>query len=89
MPKIEIKPQKISQAKRFYEILINPNFKYFIAAPKSVEAERKWLRENTKNCKENCAWNYAIFYNGKLVGGMGVKINKHKKLCWGGRIFCR
>ena len=79
MPKIKIRLQKISDARRFYEILNNPNFIYFGARPKSIADEKKWLRGNAKRQKDNTAWNYAIVYDGKTVGGIGVKINYHRK----------
>ena len=79
MPKIKLRPQKVGDAKRFYEILNNPNFIYFEARPKSIADERKWLRENAKRRKDNISWNYAIIYGEQVVGGLGVKINYHRK----------
>jgi hypothetical protein len=38
--KIELKYQRISDAKRFFEILNNPNFTYFDVCPKDIEAEK-------------------------------------------------
>ncbi|MFH0955963.1 MAG: GNAT family N-acetyltransferase [Candidatus Falkowbacteria bacterium] len=79
MPEIKLRLQKISDAKRFYEILNNPNFVYFGAQPKSIADERKWLRGNAKRRKDNISWNYTILYGEKIVGGIGVKINFHRK----------
>lgn len=76
---ITLRLQKISDAKRFFEILNNPNFIYFGVMPKSVEDEKNWLRGNQKCRKENTSWNYAILYNNKVVGGIGVKINYHRR----------
>ncbi|MDO8593011.1 MAG: GNAT family N-acetyltransferase [bacterium] len=79
MSKITLRPQKVSDAKRFYEILSNPNFTFFDIRPKSVADEIKWLRGNAKRQKENTGWNYAIIYGKETVGAIGVKINFHRK----------
>jgi len=79
MPKIKLRWQKVSDAKRFYEILNNPNFIYFGTRPKSIADERKWLKGNAKRRKENISWNYTIIYGKEVVGGLGVKINYHRK----------
>lgn len=75
---IHIRPQKVSDAKIFYEILSNPKFIYFSAAPKSLAEEKKYLSENKKRRKDNTSWNYTILYNDKIVGGIGVSINFHR-----------
>jgi len=79
MPQIKLRPQKVSDAKRFYEILGNPNFIFFGARLKSVADERKWLRGNAKRQKDNISWNYTIIYGKEVVGGINVKINYHRK----------
>jgi ribosomal-protein-alanine N-acetyltransferase len=76
---ITIRLQKVTDAKRFYEILTNPNFIYFDANPKSIEDEKEFLKGNKKRRQDNTDWNYAIIYNNELVGGIGVKINFHRK----------
>ncbi|MCK5449449.1 GNAT family N-acetyltransferase [Candidatus Pacearchaeota archaeon] len=76
--KIELRNQRVSDAKRFFEILNNSNFKYFHVCPKDEEAEREFLRRNTKKRKNNLEYNYAILCNGKLVGGCGIKIDQHR-----------
>ena len=78
MPKVELRNQKISDAKRFYEILDNPNFKFFRIRPKSVQEEIKFLRKNSERRKHNHSYNYTILYNKKLVGGCGIKIDQHR-----------
>ncbi|MDX9970398.1 MAG: GNAT family N-acetyltransferase [Candidatus Gracilibacteria bacterium] len=76
---IKLRPQKISDAKRFFEILNNPNFTYFSVKPKSLEEEKNWLADNPKRIKENTERNFTIMFNGKIVGAIGVKINFHRK----------
>lgn len=79
MPKVKLRLQKVSDAKRFYEILNNSNFVYFGVRPKSIAEEGKWLRGNAKRQKDNTGWNYAILFGEKIVGGIGIKINYHRK----------
>lgn len=79
MSKITIRYQKVSDAKRFYEILSNPNFIYFTSKPKSIEDEKKWLKGNRERRKNNFEWSYAILYGDKIVGAVGIKINSHRK----------
>lgn len=79
MSKVKIRYQKVSDAKRFYEILKNPNFVFLRTKVKSVADEIKFLRQNAKKRKENIEYNFAILYNGFIVGGCGIKINQHRK----------
>ncbi|MFH1316522.1 MAG: GNAT family protein [Candidatus Woesearchaeota archaeon] len=79
MAKVELKKHQVKNAKRLFEILSNPNFIYFTACPKSVKSEAEWLKECPKKSKINLEHNFAIFYDGKLVGGCGIKINQHRK----------
>ena len=78
MAKIELRNQRVSDAKRFFDILNNPNFKYFKVCPKDIEAERDFLRQNSEKRKNNKEFNYAILYDGKLVGGCGIHINQFR-----------
>jgi len=75
--KITLREQKISEAKYFYKILSNPNFKYFTARPISVAAEQKWMKQNPT--KINFQYNYSIIFKDQIVGGCGIKINQHRK----------
>lgn len=79
MPKLEIMPQRISDAKKFYVILNNPNFKYFTVKPKSVNEEIKFLKGNAEKRRKNIAHNYTIVYGNEIVGGIGIKIDQHRK----------
>lgn len=79
MPKITIRNQSVNDAKKYYEILNNPNFIYFPSKPTSLAAEKDWLRKNPERRKNNFAWNYTILFNGKVVGGIGIKINQHRQ----------
>ncbi len=73
--KIELRNPRVSDAKRFFEILTNPNFKYFSGIPKSLEDEIKWIKKSSERRKKNIEYNYAIICKGKLIGGCGIKID--------------
>lgn len=76
--KIELRYQRISDAKRFFEILNNPNFEYFKVCPKDLEAEKDFLRQNSEKRNNHKEFNYSIISNGKLVGGCGIHINQYR-----------
>jgi [ribosomal protein S5]-alanine N-acetyltransferase len=78
MATISIRPQRVSDTKRFYDILNNDNFKYFPVRPKTLEEQRKFLRNNDRWRKENSQHNYSIIYDGLMVGAVGIKINPHR-----------
>jgi len=76
--KVSIHPQKVSEAKRFYEILNNPNFRFFAPAPKSVEAEVEWIKKSKEKAKKNIEYSYSIICDGEVVGGAGIKIDQQR-----------
>lgn len=78
MPQIRLRPQKVSDAQRFYDILNNDNFIYFGVKLKSVKEERDYLRKNAKKRKDNLEHNYTITLNNKVVGACGIKIDLHR-----------
>jgi len=77
--KITIRPQRVSDAKRFYEILNEPGFKYFGAPPpKSVAAEREYLKKRAEHVRTRHSKSYSILAEGHLVGGCGLKFDQHR-----------
>jgi len=76
--KITIRPQSVRDAKRFFDILSNPNFIYFTGKPKSVEDEIAFLKTNPRLRKKNIEWNYSILVDGYVVGAVGIKINQQR-----------
>ncbi len=79
MIKVELRHQQLSDAKRLYEILRNPNFVHFRASPKSLEDEKEFLKKNAEKLKNNTEHNFTILHNGTIVGGAGIKIRYHRK----------
>jgi ribosomal-protein-alanine N-acetyltransferase len=78
MPKIEIRYQKVRDAKRFFEIFNNSNFEFLSVIVKSLADEQKFLRGNHKKRKNNLEHNYAILYGTKVVGAIGVRIINYR-----------
>ena len=76
--KVEIRKPFISDAKRFYEILNNPNFTYFTAKPKTVKAEKEWLRNLLAKWSEGKEFCFAVLANDKVVGGAGIIISNER-----------
>ena len=73
--KIKIRPQRVKDAKRFFEILSNQKFIYLPAKPNTIEEEKKFLRLNAEKRKKNSELNFSIFYDEFHVGGIGVRID--------------
>ncbi len=78
MPKVKIRPQKVSEAKRFYEILNNPNFIFLKIRMKSIKDEITFMKKNAEKRRKNFEHNYTIFFNEKIAGAIGMKINQHR-----------
>lgn len=79
MSKVKLRLQKVSDAKRFYEILNNPNFVYLNVNIKSITDEKKYLQGNARRRKANTDWGHTILYGNEIVGAVGIKINFHRK----------
>ena len=71
---IRIRPQRVSDAKRFFDILSNPNFVYFGANPKTVDEEIVFLRQNTRKRRNKSEFNFSIMNGKELVGGCGIMV---------------
>ncbi len=78
MGRVTLRLQRVSDAKRFYNILTNDCFTYF-ARPKSLEAQKRYLRKNARWRRENHRHNFTILYDEKVVGGCGIKIDAHRR----------
>jgi len=76
--KVSIRPQKVTDAKRFLGILNNPNFKFFHVSEVSLADEIKFLKKNKEKRKINFEHNYAILADGRVIGGCGIKIDQHR-----------
>ena len=72
---VEIRPQRISDAKRYFEILSSTNFHYLPAKPETLEKERQFLRLNSEKRRNGTEFNFSIIYNGRHVGAIGVRLD--------------
>lgn len=77
MNKVKIRYQRLSDAKRFFDIITQGNFDYTSANPKTIEEEKKFLRKNKEKRDKKSEYNYSVIYNGKLVGAVGVSVHSH------------
>ncbi|MAG61076.1 GNAT family N-acetyltransferase [archaeon] len=75
-PKVTLRYQQIKDAKRFFKIFQSPNFTYFNVRVKTVEEEREFLRKNKEKRKNNSEHNFSIIYKKKLVGAVGISIQR-------------
>ncbi|HRY90891.1 MAG TPA: GNAT family protein [Candidatus Gracilibacteria bacterium] len=73
--KITIRPNRLTDAKRFYEILNSPEFKYFGKGPESIKAEEKIIKKMQQQRKKRIHFTFAILADGKIVGGCGVRVS--------------
>jgi ribosomal-protein-alanine N-acetyltransferase len=72
---VTIRPQRVSDARRFFEIVRNPSFTYIPVSIKSVEEEKKFLRLNREKRRAHVEYNFSILQDGALVGAIGVRLH--------------
>ena len=72
---IKIRPQKVEDAQRFFEILNNDNFSFFDTRVDSLEDEIKYI-ESLKDNKYQI--NFTVLKDDKVVGGAGIKLDYHR-----------
>jgi ribosomal-protein-alanine N-acetyltransferase len=72
---VEIRPQRVSDVKRYFEILSSPNFHYLPAKPKTLEEERHFQRLNSEKRKKGTEFNFSIIFNGRHVGAIGIRLD--------------
>lgn len=79
MKRVSIRYQKMQDAKRFFDILVNPKFIHLPVKVKSLAEEKEFLKNNPIKRKNNLEWNYTIIYGTEIVGGIGIKIHQSRK----------
>ncbi|MBD3310396.1 GNAT family N-acetyltransferase [Candidatus Woesearchaeota archaeon] len=77
--KMKIRPQRVSDAKRFFDILNSDKFHYFGYRPKSLEEEIEYLKSMPERRRKNLQHNYTVVYDGKVVGAIGIKVRQHDR----------
>jgi len=74
---IELRYPEIQDAEAFYNILKEFDFPYYHAAiPASIKAEQEWIERRKSKRDSGLEFNYAIVYEGNVVGGCEIMINK-------------
>lgn len=84
MPRVNIRPQEVSDADRFFEILTYNDFKFVEVPAITLEDEKRFLKMNEVKKKNNFEHNYSILFDEKLVGACGIRIDQHRP--WVGEI---
>ncbi len=78
MPKVTIRLQELSDAERFFEIIMNTNMEFLEVPIKTLEDEKRFMQLNEAKRKNHFEYNYSILRDGKLVGACGLKIDQHR-----------
>jgi Acetyltransferases, including N-acetylases of ribosomal proteins len=65
MSEVKIRPQELSDAKRFLEIITHTNLEFIEFPIKTLEEEKHFLQLNEAKRKANSEYNYSILYYGK------------------------
>ena len=79
MKTLRIRYQQIGDAKKFFEILTHPDFVDFPVNVNSIEEEKRFLRTSKQMRRDNIVHNYTVMLGDDLVGGIGLKIDQHRK----------
>ena len=78
---IELRKPRISDAKRYLEILSHREFTYFPAKPATLKEEQDFLRLSKSLREKGSQYDFAIMANGKHVGAAGIKIKEYPYIC--------
>lgn len=76
MGRIKVRFQRVADAERFFEILSNLHFTHFPGIPETIEEEIAFLRGNARKRREKREFNYAIVFDGSVIGAIGLAVNQ-------------
>ena len=79
MKTVQIRAQRVADAKRFFDILSHPDFADFGVRPASVEDERAFLRLNREKRRRGIEFNFAVTLDKRVVGAIGLKIDQQRR----------
>ena len=77
--KIALRYQRVGDAKKFWEILNHPDFIHFPVRPKTIKAEREYLRLTREKRQKHQEYSFAITLQGEVIGGIGVMIDQRRQ----------
>jgi ribosomal-protein-alanine N-acetyltransferase len=84
MLRVKIRPQEVSDAERFFEIITKTDLEFIEVPVKTLEDEKQFLKLNEIKRKTNFEHNFSIFFDDELVGACGIRIDQHRP--WVGEI---
>jgi ribosomal-protein-alanine N-acetyltransferase len=87
MPKVSLRPERVTDAKALLRIISNQKFFYYRSAPKRVKGMVAWLKQNAKLRRKKREFNYVILYEGKVVGEAGFFMDADSRHAAQGR-YC-
>lgn len=73
---IELRKPRISDAKRYLEILSHPEFTYVPAKSATLGEVKNFLRMAKEGWKKGIQYEFAVIANGIHVGATGIRINE-------------
>lgn len=79
MKRLIIRYQRLSDARRFFAIRSHPDFIPFSNKPKTLKHELAYLRKTAEKRRKNLEHNFAILWNGEVVGAVGLRVDQHRK----------
>lgn len=77
--KVTIRPVQIADASAFLKIL-KGGFEFFSARPRSLKEEKDILRAEKLKNKQGVKFSCAILLDDKVIGGISLKINPHRRI---------
>ncbi len=78
---VTIRPQMIKDARGFYQILTQGQFSFFPVNISSIEAEKRFLRNNVKQWRAGKNWNFSIMLGERLIGAVGIMPESSRPYC--------
>ncbi len=78
MKRLSIRYQRPADAKRFFEILSNPEFLYF-PRPRSLKFEEAFIRKSIEKRRKGLEYNFAVLQDAQVIGAVGLKMDQHRK----------
>jgi len=69
---LTIRPQKIKDAADFFRILTSGGFDFFPVNVASLEAEKRFLRNNVREWKEGESFNFSVILDDRVIGAVGI-----------------
>ena len=76
--KIELRYQKVGDARDFYRILTEGRFEFFASPPGTLEEEKAFLRKSVEKRKNGLEFNFSVMNDRCIIGGAGVHVDFYR-----------